>query len=104
MSKLCVITGVGEGNVVAMTRRFAAEGYRVAMLARTKSKLDEVEKSIEGARDYACDVADSYAVTDAIEQIPRGPGSHRCIDPQRRQRRHRPDLEAVKELCLCKQM
>ena len=69
MSKLCVITGVGEGNGVAMSRRFAAEGYRVAMLARTKSKLDEFEKAIEGTRGYACDVTDPAAVTDAIERI-----------------------------------
>ena len=69
MSKLCVITGVGEGNGVAMTRRFAAEGYRVAMLARTKSKLDEFEESIEGARGYACDVTNPATVTEVIEQI-----------------------------------
>jgi len=52
-----------------MSRRFAAEGYRVAMLARTKSKLDEFEKAIEGARGYACDVTDPAAVTDVIDRI-----------------------------------
>ena len=32
--RVCVVTGVGPGTGAALVRRFAADGYRVAMLAR----------------------------------------------------------------------
>ncbi len=36
MSKpVCVVIGVGPGNGAALARRFAAEGYAVALLARS---------------------------------------------------------------------
>jgi NAD(P)-dependent dehydrogenase (short-subunit alcohol dehydrogenase family) len=31
---VCAVVGVGPGNGAALSRRFAAEGYAVAMLAR----------------------------------------------------------------------
>ena len=33
--RVCVVTGVGPGTGAALVRRFAADCYRVAMLART---------------------------------------------------------------------
>ena len=33
--KVCVVVGVGPGNGAALGRRFAKEGYAVALLART---------------------------------------------------------------------
>ena len=39
---VCVVTGVGPGNGTAFARRFAAEGYRVAMLARSEPLLREL--------------------------------------------------------------
>ena len=70
MSKrVCAVTGVGPGTGAALVRRFAAEGYRVAMLARTAERLDELARSIPGARAYAADVADEAAVRDAFARI-----------------------------------
>ena len=37
--KVCVVAGVGPGNGAALTRRFAAGGYQVAMLARSAERL-----------------------------------------------------------------
>ena len=37
---VCMITGLGEGTGGFTARRFAKAGYRVAMLARTKERLD----------------------------------------------------------------
>ena len=59
MSKpVCLITGAGEGTGAACARRFAAGGYRVAMLARSEDRLKRLESEIEGARGYVCDVGD----------------------------------------------
>lgn len=55
---VCLVTGVGEGTGAAVVRRFAAGGYRVAMLARSKDRLDRLEEEIAGARGYVCDVSD----------------------------------------------
>lgn len=43
MSKpVCVIVGVGLGNGESFSRKFAAEGYRVAMLARNIDYLQQL--------------------------------------------------------------
>ena len=58
MSKVAVIVGVGPGNGAAFARRFAAEGYAVALLARDEARLVEFEKEIAGSKAYACDVTE----------------------------------------------
>ena len=67
--KVCVVAGVGPGTGTALSRRFAAGGYRVAMLARDRDRLDELERQIEGSRGFAVDVTDGARVTEVIEQI-----------------------------------
>jgi NAD(P)-dependent dehydrogenase (short-subunit alcohol dehydrogenase family) len=69
--KVCVVVGVGPGNGAALGRRFAKEGYAVALLARTAETSGPLATSLEGARAYACDVTDAAAVAltfDAIER------------------------------------
>lgn len=62
MSKpVCVVIGVGPGNGAAFARKFAAEGYGVALLARNEAYLKELEATIKGARAYAYDVTDLEA-------------------------------------------
>jgi len=68
-SKVCVVTGVGPGNGASFARKFASEGYRVAMLARSAAKLRELEAAIPGARGYATDVGDRVAVDAAFARI-----------------------------------
>ena len=55
---VCMITGLGEGTGGCTARRFAKAGYRIAMLARTKERLDRSENEIEGSKGYVCDVSD----------------------------------------------
>ncbi len=69
MPNVCVITGVGPGTGAALARRFAAAGYRVAMLARSTDTLGRLEAELPDARGYACDVADAGAVHDAFARI-----------------------------------
>ncbi len=66
---VCVVTGVGPGNGAAFARRFAREGYRVAMLARSEDRLRELEAEIDGARGYATDVGDPDAVAATFGRI-----------------------------------
>jgi NAD(P)-dependent dehydrogenase (short-subunit alcohol dehydrogenase family) len=73
--KICVITGVGPGTGAALTRRFAAGGYRVAMLARNAERLSKLETEIAGAKAYPCDVSDPRQVDAAAAAIERDLGS-----------------------------
>ena len=69
--KVCVVVGVGPGNGAALARRFAKEGYAVALLARTNETSGPLATSLEDARAYPCDVTDATSVAstfDAIEQ------------------------------------
>ncbi len=72
--KICVITGVGPGTGASLTRRFAAGGYRVAMLARNAERLAALEAEVPGAKAFPCDVSDPAQVTAAAEAIRHGLG------------------------------
>ncbi|HEV2443599.1 MAG TPA: SDR family NAD(P)-dependent oxidoreductase [Steroidobacteraceae bacterium] len=67
--KVAVVAGVGPGNGAALARRFAQAGHAVAMLARTRNSLDPLEREIEGARGFECDVASAESVTRAFTSI-----------------------------------
>jgi NAD(P)-dependent dehydrogenase (short-subunit alcohol dehydrogenase family) len=66
---VCVVSGVGPGTGTALTRRFAAGGYRVAMLARTAERLEQLESAIPRATGFLCDVSDEAAVNATIAAI-----------------------------------
>ncbi|MFA6984658.1 MAG: SDR family NAD(P)-dependent oxidoreductase [Arenimonas sp.] len=59
---VCAVVGVGPGNGASLARRFAAEGYAVAMLARSSQLMSKLATELPMARAYACDVGDSAAV------------------------------------------
>lgn len=66
---VCVITGVGPGNGASFSRKFASEGYRVAMLARTQERLQQLESQIPGSKGYGADVGNPGEVRSAFERI-----------------------------------
>ncbi|MFQ5514861.1 MAG: SDR family NAD(P)-dependent oxidoreductase [Myxococcota bacterium] len=66
---VCVVTGVGPGNGLAISRRFAAAGYRVAMTARGTKSLKALATQVPGARGYVLDVGDPRAVAQAFTRI-----------------------------------
>jgi len=68
-NKVCVVAGVGPGTGSALSRRFAAGGYRVAMLARDANRLAALAREIGGSRAYPCDVTDAAQVKDVTERI-----------------------------------
>jgi NAD(P)-dependent dehydrogenase (short-subunit alcohol dehydrogenase family) len=72
---LCVISGVGPGTGTALVRRFAAGGYRVAMLARNAERLGALTQEIPSTQSYVCDVSDQAQVDAAMERIERDMGA-----------------------------
>jgi NAD(P)-dependent dehydrogenase (short-subunit alcohol dehydrogenase family) len=66
---VCAIVGVGPGNGAAFARRFAAEGYAVALLARTTDLTNRLAQELSVARAYACDVGDPVAVEQTFASI-----------------------------------
>jgi NAD(P)-dependent dehydrogenase (short-subunit alcohol dehydrogenase family) len=67
--KVCAVVGVGPGNGAALGRRFAKEGYAVALLARTTAMSESLARSLPDARAYACDVSDAEQVAGVFAAI-----------------------------------
>lgn len=68
---MCAVVGVGPGNGAALARRFAREGYAVALLAR-KLELSEAlagELGRDRAKAFACDVGDAASIKAAFAAI-----------------------------------
>jgi len=72
--KVCVVVGVGPGNGAALGRRFAKEGYAVALLARTTETSAPLAASLAGARAYRCDVTEAASVARTFEAVEREMG------------------------------
>jgi NAD(P)-dependent dehydrogenase (short-subunit alcohol dehydrogenase family) len=72
--KVCVVMGVGPGNGAALGRRFAKEGYAVALLARTLAISAPLAANLPDARAYACDVTDALSIANTTEAIEREMG------------------------------
>ncbi|MGL5833314.1 MAG: SDR family NAD(P)-dependent oxidoreductase [Waterburya sp.] len=70
MSKpVCVIVGVGEGNGAAFSRKFASNGYRVAMLARNIDYLQKLAQEIPDSQAYQYDVTDIESAAEVFSRI-----------------------------------
>jgi NAD(P)-dependent dehydrogenase (short-subunit alcohol dehydrogenase family) len=72
--KVCVVIGVGPGNGSALSRRFAKEGYAVALLARTIETSAPLAATLADSRAYPCDVTEAAAVARTFEAIERDMG------------------------------
>jgi NAD(P)-dependent dehydrogenase (short-subunit alcohol dehydrogenase family) len=66
---VCAVVGVGPGNGAAFARRFAAEGYRVALLARSTEFTSELAKKLPGSKAYQCDVNDAESTERAFAAL-----------------------------------
>ncbi|WP_324650736.1 SDR family NAD(P)-dependent oxidoreductase [Georgenia sp. H159] len=66
------IIGAGPGLGAAVARKFGAEGFSVALLARDQTKLDEVAAGLQDdgvvARGYAADVLDPPSLEAALQR------------------------------------
>lgn len=66
---VCAIVGAGPGNGSALAQKFAAAGYRVALLARDHDRLAELATTLPGAAAYHCDVSSPESITAAFAAI-----------------------------------
>jgi len=66
---VCLVTGVGPGTGTALVRRFAAGGYRVAMLARDADRLAQLAAEIPGAAAFPVDLADLEALRAVLARV-----------------------------------
>jgi NADP-dependent 3-hydroxy acid dehydrogenase YdfG len=72
---VCAIVGAGSGNGAAFARRFSADGYRVALLARDAERLRTLAAQHPGSLAVACDAIDSAAVQQAFARVERELGA-----------------------------
>ena len=66
---VCLIVGVGPGTGAECARRFARGGYAIAMFARNRERLDELESELEDAKGYVCDVSDLEQLVDTVHKV-----------------------------------
>jgi short-subunit dehydrogenase len=68
-----VITGASSGIGEELAKRLAADGVKVALLARRRERMDATVAAIEAAGGRAlaitCDVTDRHQVADAFKQV-----------------------------------
>ncbi|MBD2105925.1 SDR family NAD(P)-dependent oxidoreductase [Nodosilinea sp. FACHB-13] len=73
MAKLCVIVGMGEGNGMAIARKFASQGFAIAMVARNEAKLKAYQATFETegitSHYFLADAGDEAALTAAFAAI-----------------------------------
>ena len=71
--KVAAVLGVGPGLGAAIARRFAGEGFAVALLARREERLAEIRQAIENegttALPVSADATDPDSVAAAFERI-----------------------------------
>jgi len=74
MKRVCVVAGVGPGNGASFARRFAMEGFALALLARRTGFARDLASELPDARSYECDVADASSVARTFNLIRRDLG------------------------------
>jgi NAD(P)-dependent dehydrogenase (short-subunit alcohol dehydrogenase family) len=63
---VCAVVGIGPGNGEAIARRFAADGYAVALMARRTDLTAKLAAELGAAKAYSCDVADAASLAAAF--------------------------------------
>src|SRR5688572_4679320 len=71
---VCIVVGIGPGNGAALARRFAGEGYAVALLGRDPAHSAPLAAELPGARAYTCDGASPASIEEAFGAVTRDLG------------------------------
>jgi NAD(P)-dependent dehydrogenase (short-subunit alcohol dehydrogenase family) len=69
MKPVCAVVGVGPGNGAAIARRFAAAGYRLALLARNTEFTSAMAEELGDGLAVACDVTREQDVAEAFRTV-----------------------------------
>lgn len=65
----CAVVAVGPGNGAALARRFARDGYRVGLLARSRATIDPLAAELAGSVAVTCDVREPAAIAAAFGEL-----------------------------------
>ena len=67
--KIALITGVGPGTGSSLARCFHNEGYKIAMIARNKERLDNLENELENSKGFICDVRNIRSIDETVDKV-----------------------------------
>lgn len=76
---VALITGIGPGTGRAVAERFAASGYRLALLSRNVERLKAVAASLPDAQAFVCDVAKEEALSTTLEAVKAAMGAPKIV-------------------------
>lgn len=76
---VALVAGIGPGTGKAVAERFAADGYRVALLSRNAERLESYRTGINGAMAFPCDVADTAALIDVLARVKAEMGAPKVV-------------------------
>jgi 3-oxoacyl-[acyl-carrier protein] reductase len=79
LDRVLLATGGGSGLAAAVSRRFAAEGGRVAVVDLDGERARAVAAELEGSIAIAADVGDEESVRDAVAQAREQLGGIDCV-------------------------
>lgn len=96
-NRVCLVTGVGDGTGASIVRRFAEDGYRVAMLARNEERLATLEKDLPGSKAYAFDLADINRLVEVCREVQSDMGTPDVIVHNAVRATFKPFMEADPE-------
>jgi short-subunit dehydrogenase len=73
MTKTLLVCGYGSGISDAVARKFGADGFSVALVARSEDKLTAAAKTLTDAgvkaQGFVCDLSDTKAVAGLVEKV-----------------------------------
>jgi short-subunit dehydrogenase len=81
MSKgLCVVVGAGSGVGLSVAKKFASEGFSIALVARRKEALDKYlsemnDLGYSDAKSYVADAADFQSIENVFSEIHASQGN-----------------------------
>ena len=79
MSNVILIVGAGPGLGASIGRRFAREGFKVAVASRSKDKIEAVAAGIDGAKGYAVDTTDDAGVRQLFKDVTADMGAPNVV-------------------------
>jgi NAD(P)-dependent dehydrogenase (short-subunit alcohol dehydrogenase family) len=69
VNRVAVITGVGPGLGAALARRFARDGFSLALIARSRHLIDQLAQELPSALPVTADVSKPADIASAIKEV-----------------------------------